>query len=214
MRNVLGLPKLSSYSNATAGAVAIVIPCFHPSRHVYMGILSEKGQQIFKLISGLAWYAMTFAIRISKDNPKNDRKLLCMKIMSEFNAKVHKSDPFGAALAAAKKEYLDVQKAFQQGVLIRRNAPDMPKPPKGILARKFNRSRKAKTMASDEAATGGIGGFEVLIQEQTTLGQKGDNTRHNLSWVEYDGENWMLGPIILPEHVLSSDDNDKRFLYF
>jgi hypothetical protein len=53
VKEVLGLPKIVSYSDAAAGAETVVIPCFHPGRHGHMGILSEKGQQLFKLISAL-----------------------------------------------------------------------------------------------------------------------------------------------------------------
>jgi hypothetical protein len=154
------------------------------------------------------------AICIARDNPNVTRKILCLKIQKELNVKVDRNDTFGKALALAKKEYLIVQTAFQQGALIRRNAPDMPKPPKGILPKKLDISRRARTMAGDTGVTEGVGGFEVLIQEQTIIGPKGDNVRHALSWVECDGEQWNLSPIILPEHTVSEDDNDERFLFF
>jgi hypothetical protein len=206
----LGIADISTAN----GDDTIVIPCFHPGRHGHMGILCEKGQQVFKLVSALAWDAVTEVIRITKNHPHHTRRSLCIEVKKQLSLKVHKSHPFGLALLIAKKEYLDTQKAFQEGALVRRNAPDLAKPSRGLLARKTVLTRKGRNLVLDTAVEGGIGGYEVLLQEQIVLhAPNGDNVRITLSWAEDDGNKWCLGPIILPENSLPSDTDDKRFLY-
>jgi hypothetical protein len=64
------------------------------------------------------------------------------------------------------------KRQFQRGMLIRRNAPDIPKPPRGILAWNFNPFRKARTLKSDTVASDGVSGYEVLVKNELVLGRK------------------------------------------
>lgn len=195
------------------GDETVIIPCFHPGYQGHTGILKEKVQQLFKMVSAIGWYTITSVIRIHRDNPSSTRSDLCMKLFNEVRSKLSSDDTFGSMFEMAKKEYLIALKAYRQGELVRRNAVDLPKPPKGILARKTDFIRRARTSTINQMGSEGIGGYEVIIQEQTVAGPKGDNVRHSLSWAEEDAAKWTLGPIILPEHVVSAIADDKRFIF-
>lgn len=198
---------------STTGKETVIIPCFHPGFLGHAGILKEKATRLLIMISGIAWKAVTSAIVIHRENILLPRKDKCESIIKEVESKLDPSHKFGAAFARAKAEYLDVVRAWHQGKLTRQKAEDIPKPPRGILRAKSARLGKSRTDRNAETVGGDMGGWEVLLQEQTVLGPKSDNKRHSLSWLEDDGQKWSIGPVILPENVLPITQNDKRFIF-
>lgn len=213
VQDILGVPHFASLNDTRASNETIVIPCFHPGYQGHTGILREKVQQIFKLVSAIGWYAITAVLRISRDNPHASRRMFCLKVFQDLKTTLNTSNALRNNLDIAKREYLVALKAYRQGELTRRNALDLPKPPKGILAKKTDFTRRTRTLTNNQVGSDGSGGYEVLIQEQIVNGPKGDNVRYSLTWSEEDAESWTVGPIILPEHVTSPNDNDKRFIF-
>jgi hypothetical protein len=204
--NILGRARVQLY--AEYGAM-IVSPCFHPGRHCHMGDTTEKGQEIFKLVSALAEYAMEKMAMSFMDHPHLDRKTRCLEDMVD-----NEHTDFGKAFATAIRYYNVATEAFQVGVLISKAAPDLLLAPKGLLAKKQALSRKGR-IAAAERPTDSSTGYELLIQKRIVTGPKGDNSQFSLSWVEKDEVEWLLAPVILPEHVEGSGGgvNDKRFLH-
>jgi hypothetical protein len=177
-----------------------------------MGATAEFAQELFKLTSALAWYAMGEAIHSFGAQPALNRRARCLEVCRKINEQLLVSTEFGKAFAEAKRDYQLAVRVYNEASLIQRVAPDLPRAPKGILAKKTNLTRRARVVEG-EVPNDGTTPYEVLIQKQTVKGPNGDNTRYSLTWEEEDGATWELSPILLPELVVSKKANEKRFLH-
>jgi hypothetical protein len=209
----LGVPTISTYDGRPDGSEVVVIPCFHPGYLAHIGILREKAQALLLLTLAIGWHAADLAITLSQSGSYRTRKETCVEITKEIKNKLESTHTFGKIFQATKNEYLIARQAYYQGRVTRSKAPELAKPPTGILPTKTEHIRRGRVAAIDKTIGGGAGGHEVLVQEQRTLGPKSDNIRFSLTWTEEDGKSWTLNPILLPTEVAPSGVDDKRFIF-
>jgi hypothetical protein len=209
----LGVPTISTYDGRPTGSEVVIIPCFHPGYLAHIGILREKAQALLLLTLAIGWHAADLAIALSQNGSHQTRKQMCVKISKDIKDKLQPTHSFGKIFEATKKEYLIARKAYYQGRVTRSKAPELAKPPTGILPTKSEHIRQGRVAAIGKTTGGGIGGYEVLVQEQKTLGPKSDNIRFSLTWTEGDGKSWTLSPILLPTEAAPSGVDDKRFMF-
>jgi hypothetical protein len=205
----LGNPRLVK----TDGFETIVLPCFHPGYLAHIGIMREKAQSLLLMTLAIGWLAASCAITITLDNPELSRKLICLEIVKEIKIRLQLNHPFGKLFEASKKEFLIARTAYYEGKITRSKAPGIPKPPAGLLPTITQHIRRGRVADIGMAADAGLGGFEVLVQEYRIQGPKSDNVRFSLTWVDDDGMNWVLAPILLPTEVTPTSTGDKRFIF-
>jgi hypothetical protein len=220
LKEVMGVPKMVSFdgdSGSTVGKEVILIPCFHPGRAGYAGILKSLITRLINMVSGLAWAAIGHAVKVDQDSPTLSRKHKCEKILDLLNAQLDPTHPFGKALKQLRAEFAIAQIAGLQARHIRMSVVQIDKPPKGIMAKKASgnrRPRLAQAGPSNQVTEGLDDAFEVSVFEYPWDGVGGKDVRHSLTWTEDSGEVWNIGPLLLPDNVLALDVNDKRYVRF
>jgi hypothetical protein len=217
VKNILGVPKQAALPGSLGMNNAvhyIIIPCCHPGLLGHVGILKEKLTRLLVMVLGVAWKAMTYAIRIDQQHPTSSRLQKCKGILKLLEDKLGSNTPFGVALRQAKRDYTLAMTAWTEGKRTRLEVGVIGAPPRNILPGKTERSRRPRISQHTQTVQGISEGFEVLIQEQPWDGATyNDSSRHRLTWKEGDGRVRSIAPIILPANVVPSDENDKRFLF-
>jgi hypothetical protein len=217
VKNILGVPKQAALPGSFGMNNAvhyIIIPCCHPGLLGHVGILKEKLTRLLVMVLGIAWKAITYAIRIDQQHPISSRLQKCEGIFKMLEDRLSRDTPFGAAFMQAKFDYTLAMTAWTEGKRTRLEVGIIGAPPRNILPGKTERSRRPRIAQHVQTVQGVSEGFEVSIQEQPWDGAtSNDSSRHRLTWKEGDGQVWSIAPIILPANVLPSDENDKRFLF-
>ncbi|CAO2656112.1 Nn.00g049150.m01.CDS01 [Neocucurbitaria sp. VM-36] len=139
VQEILGILRLTTLNETESRSDTVIIPCFHPGYQGHTGILREKAQQLFKLVSAIGWYAITEAIRLFCKHPSASRRQLCGELTIAIQDKLESSHPFGRFFLTSKKEYLTAVIAYRQGDLERRIAAELPK-----LQKVFSRRQHAQ----------------------------------------------------------------------
>ncbi|EAT86157.2 hypothetical protein SNOG_06326 [Parastagonospora nodorum SN15] len=218
LKEVMGVPQMASFDGAqgvTLGAECVLIPCFHPGRVGHAGILKTLITRLLAMVSGMAWAAMEYAVTVDHKNPNLPRKQKCEQILGQLNMQLSSNHPFGQAFEKSKSEYAVAQTADWQARFARKKTVAIGKPPRGILATKVQRKAKRSHLDLHAGAMEAIGdSYELNIQHYPWAGGGDKDKRHTLIWTEDDGQVWSIGPVLLPENVLPSDGNDKRFVVF
>jgi hypothetical protein len=88
---------------------------------------------------------------------------MCTKITNEIKARLQPTHAFGKVFQATKKEFSIARTAYYQGRITRSKAPELPKPPKGILPTKTEHIRRGRVSAMGRTTISGTGGYEVLV---------------------------------------------------